>query len=140
MVWLWLVVAWLAVCAAWDWRTRTVPNGWTMPPLAALLGLRVWCGHWQVVGVVLLVGYLVLWARDAMGGADVKIGLALTLFSPWHGYLSLVGAVGLAVVWKKRTLEDHTPAVVGMFAAVFLLTTLIALHIIKASALGVVCL
>ena len=132
------LLLWLAVCAAWDWRTRTVPNWLTLPPLAAAVVARVLVGRWSAVGVLLIAGYLWLWQRDALGGADAKIGLTLTLLSPWWGYLALAGAVALGAAWKLTGRERHTPAVVGMFLAVLLLTTLSGLHIIKASAQGVV--
>ena len=132
------LLLWLAVCAAWDWRTRTVPNMLTLPALAAALAFRVALWRWSMMGVVLAAGYLWLWQRGALGGADAKIGLTLTLLSPWWGYLALAGAVALGAAWKLTGRERHTPAVVGMFLAVLLLTTLGGLHIIKASAQGVV--
>lgn len=111
---------WLGVCAVWDWKTRTVPNALTLPALAGAAAMRVWAGHWQIAGALLAVGYVWLWQKGALGGADTKIGLALTLLSPVWGYLALVGVVMLGLLWKIGGWEKHTPAVVGMMMGVML--------------------
>lgn len=132
------VLLWLGVCAAWDWKTRTVPNVLTLPALGVALMVRVALGHWQFLAVLLIAGYLWLWRTGVLGGADAKIGLVLTLLSPVWGYLALVGVVMLGLLWKIGGWEKHTPAVVGMLAGVSPLTIPASLHIIKASAQGVV--
>ena len=132
---------WLAVCAVWDWRERRVPNALTIPPLAVALAGRVWCGGWDLLGVLLLGGYALLWYKGVIGGADAKIGLTLTLVASWWGYAALCGVVVLGAVWKMGNWERHTPAVVGMFIGVMFLaawglTNAAGVHIIKASAQG----
>lgn len=90
-----VILAWLAVCAVWDGHSREVPNWLTLPAIPIALTVAVLHGQqWNaVLGIGLLMGYLGLWHAGAVGGADAKIGLALTLFSPALGYAALAGLV-----------------------------------------------
>ena len=139
MAWVGMVSLWLGVCALWDLRTRTVPNILTLPVLV-LAGL--WRFLWEkeaTLGWALLLAlaWFGLWVLGAVGGADAKIALALSLLDPGWGYAAMVGLV-LAGVWAKarrwqdKPLQD-IPAVPFM-----VLTFPPHLAIIKASIVGVV--
>jgi len=117
LIWLPLagLVALLALAALIDFRERRIPN-WLTGGVAALYPLYVlvspmpivWLGALAVAAAVFLFGF-VLFARQKIGGGDVKLIAAVTL---WAGldHLALFALVtslaggGLALVglWYQR--------------------------------------
>lgn len=110
-------VLWLAACAWFDLRTRRVPNWLTLPaiPLALMASWLVRGGSAESPGgfllrlVVLILPLFIAWRRHLLGGADLKILLALSLVDPrlpvaaWMG--ALLYFVGLLVFEKGRALR-----------------------------------
>lgn len=120
------LVALLALAAVIDVRERRIPN-WLTGGVAALYPLYVlasptpiaWLAALAVAGAVFLTG-LVLFARQLIGGGDVKLIAALTL---WTGLDHLMlfalvtslagGGLALASVWYRRwqgVIDAHIAA------------------------------
>jgi|GEM_PF-114008 len=111
-----LAAVWLGVCAWSDLRTRHVSNGLTLPaiPLAILAawltresrGERLFEFAFHLV--VMTLPLFVAWRSHLLGGADLKILLALTLVNPLLVAAAWIGVVvyfaGLMVVgeWRYR--------------------------------------
>ena len=109
-----LCVLWLGLCAYFDLRTRHIPNWLTIPaiPLAMLAAWLV-----RPAGVRYLQQYLfhlallvlplfIAWHKHLLGGADLKILVALSLLNPWLLLAAWIGVVayfiGLAVLANSR--------------------------------------
>jgi Flp pilus assembly protein protease CpaA len=128
LIWLPLagLLALLALAALIDIRERRIPN-WLTGGVAALYPLYVlasptpiaWLGGLAVAAAVFLFGF-VLFARQLIGGGDVKLIAALTL---WTGLdhlalfalvTSLVGGVlALGILWYRRwhgVIDAHLAA------------------------------
>ena len=125
----WSVLIWLSVCAAFDWRTRRVSNWLTLPPLALAFVLRL-AGMVNGVGlllVLIVVVVLVGWWVGSIGGADVKIILALALLSPglalwaWMGvacWWLLARLVTMAFLYNSTVPLRKLPGAMGMLLGV----------------------
>jgi Flp pilus assembly protein protease CpaA len=134
LIWLPLagLVALFALAALIDLRERRIPN-WLTGGVAALYPLYVlvspipvaWPGALAVAAAVFLFG-LVLFARQLIGGGDVKLIAAITL---WAGLdelalfalvTSLVGGgLALASLWYQRwhgVIDAHMTALGWNFA------------------------
>lgn len=108
-----VLLAWLAVCAAQDWRSREVSNWLTLPPLAAGLIYTAVQGWERLLLFGLVVSVCsVLFRLGGMGGADVKILAVLSAFSPLMlmAALAAQGITGL-VVWRRSGRRAAFPAV-----------------------------
>ena len=111
------MLGWLAVCAVWDWRTRTVPNALTMPaiPIATWLSWKAgYAPDWRAA--VLVGAYIALWLLGVFGGADAKVGIALALYSPLWAYGAVWGVIIFA--GARRVLGvagTEAPAIPAMF-------------------------
>jgi prepilin peptidase CpaA len=128
LVWLPLagLVALLALAAVIDLRERRIPN-WLTGGIAALYPLYVlaspmpitWPGALAVAAAVFMFG-LVLFARQLIGGGDVKLIAALCL---WTGLEHLVlfalvtsltgGGLALCSLWYRRwqgVIDAHAAA------------------------------
>lgn len=92
-----LVTLWLTVCAVQDLRMRSVPNWLTLPPLPLAVFLAIVQGGEALLlsGIAVLV-FLPAWYLRAMGGADVKVMIALAAFWP-SAFLTGLLVVG---VWS----------------------------------------
>jgi prepilin peptidase CpaA len=120
------LVALLALAALIDVRERRIPN-WMTGGVAALYPLYVlvsptpiaWLPALAVAGAVFLAGF-VLFARQLIGGGDVKLIAALTL---WTGLDHLVlfalvtslagGGLALGSLWYRRwhgVIDAHMAA------------------------------
>ena len=112
-----LLTAMLLVAAAFDLKSRTIPN--TLNLAIALLaipfwwstGLSLWPEAALQLGVALLVfaAFAGLFALGWMGGGDVKLIAALALWLPWQAVLALIvlmslagGVLTLAMVVRQR--------------------------------------
>ena len=116
-----LAVGWLGVCAIFDARTRQVPNGLTLPaiPLAILAAwltrdsrgetLYEFVFHLAIMTLPLFVA----WRSHLLGGADLKILLALTLANPLLVVAAWIGVViyfvGLIVIGEWRYRRSKQP-------------------------------
>jgi prepilin peptidase CpaA len=137
-VWIWLplagVLALLALAALLDVRERRIPN-WLTGALAALYPFYVlaspmpvaWLGALAVAATVFVFGF-VLFARQLIGGGDVKLLAAMSL---WTGLEHLVlfalvtslagGALALGSLWYQRwrgVIDAHMAALGWNLAAV----------------------
>ena len=106
-----LAVTWLCLCAWSDLRTRRVSNGLTLPAILLALAYRLIAGipnEEIFILVVVLLPLLPAWRNHLLGGADLKILLALALANPvlvaaaWIGVLLYF--IGLLVFgeWRYR--------------------------------------
>jgi Flp pilus assembly protein protease CpaA len=103
-----IVCAWLAVCAAYDLKSRAVPAWLTIPPLLGAVVWSVWQGSWAISLLILtlvclddlpwrlrgflagLQGLLLLFAWQQAGLEGVSLGL--TLLGIWLSWK--LGAFG----------------------------------------------
>lgn len=99
-----LILIWLNVCAFFDWKKGEVSNWLTIPPL---IGTALYVAVWDRTNLYLFIGALMgtmlLFFLNAMGGADMKIlstlaGLWVLAF--WIAMLAQ-GIWGLVVMIRK---------------------------------------
>jgi len=99
-----LFIAWAAVVAACDYRSRRIPNSVVVAGLAAAFGCAlVQCGPFGIslgqaaIGALIgLVALLPFFALGAMGAADVKVFAVLGVWCGMHALLGLWMAASLA--------------------------------------------
>jgi Flp pilus assembly protein protease CpaA len=127
-----LVIAWSAVCAAWDLRTGRVPNWLSLPPLALGLACQFLIrGRVHVVEYLVCAGLLIAgWAASAFGesfkiygGGDLKYLLSLFAFYPDLIFLVLLMLAHLPIyLVARRRQGTGNPAVawVPVYAALWL--------------------
>jgi prepilin peptidase CpaA len=128
LTWLLLagLVALLALAASFDLRERRIPN-WLTGSVAALYPIYVlaspppfaWLGALAAAAAIFLLG-LVLFARQLIGGGDVKLIAAMTLWAgPEHlALFALVtslagGGLALGSFWYRRwhgVIDAHMAA------------------------------
>lgn len=103
--WHGLIALWLVVCAVQDLRRRQVGNALTLPVLVVALIAAVVQGGAAILrlGLVGLVLF-VLWQKGGLGGADVKILLALAGLWPAGllGALVAMWIAGLVMVLRRQ--------------------------------------
>ena len=109
-----LIVAWLAVCAIIDTRTRQVPNWLTLPaiPLAILAAWLTRDSRGETLYefvfhlVIMTLPLFIAWYYRLLGGADLKILVVLSLVNPllvlaaWAGVV--VYFIGLRLVKRAH--------------------------------------
>lgn len=119
------VLAWLSVCAWFDWKSRRVSNWLTLPVLGVAVVIRVsghGIGDWRFV---LLFAVLVLlgWATHLVGGADAKATLAMALLDPRLAAWAFAGgALWLVlnrIALRRRASNYSYPGFVGFAAGIF---------------------
>jgi Flp pilus assembly protein protease CpaA len=116
-----LAAAWLCVCAIFDARTRQVPNGLTLPaiPLALLAAWLTREGRGETPYefvfhlVIMTLPLFAAWRSHLLGGADLKILVALTLANPLLVVAAWIGVViyfvGLLIVSEWRYRHSKQP-------------------------------
>jgi len=119
------VLAWLSVCAWFDWKSRRVSNWLTLPVLGVAVVLRVsghGSGDWWLV--LLFTGLVVWgWVAHLVGGADAKASLAMVLLDPrlaawaWAGGIMCLFLQRIAQ--QKRESISSYPGFVGFAAGIF---------------------
>jgi prepilin peptidase CpaA len=73
-----IVLVWLMVCAFQDWRSGEVSNWLTIPAMALGMGYAVYMGRERLILVAAaLAGLMLLYVLGSLGGADVKVLIAL---------------------------------------------------------------
>jgi len=73
-----LVLVWLLVCAFQDWKSGEVSNWLTIPAMALGMGYAVYMGRERLILVAAaLAGLMLLYVLGSLGGADVKVLVAL---------------------------------------------------------------
>src|SRR5688572_22080010 len=112
-----LLTAMLLVAAAFDLKSRTIPNSLNLTiallaiPFWWSTGLSLWPEAALQLGVALLVfaAFAGLFALGWMGGGDVKLIAALAMWLPWQAVLALIvlmslagGVLTMAMVVRQR--------------------------------------
>ena len=115
-----LLSALLLAAAAFDLKTRTIPNSLNLAiallaiPFWWSTGLALWPDMALQLGVAALVfaAFAAIFALGAMGGGDVKLVAAVALWLPWQAVISLLvlmslagGVLTLAMVVRRRFAE-----------------------------------
>ena len=103
-----IVMVWLAVCALLDWKHGEVSNWLTIPGMifgmiyAALLG-----NDRLILCAAALVGLMLLYVLGGLGGADVKVLVALSGLWPTALLAALLvqGIWGMVVLFKRERIE-----------------------------------
>jgi Flp pilus assembly protein protease CpaA len=73
-----VVLVWLVVCAVQDWKSGEVSNWLTIPAMALGMGYAVYMGRERLILVAAaLAGLMLLYVLGSLGGADVKVLIAL---------------------------------------------------------------
>ena len=73
-----IVLVWLMVCAYQDWRSGEVSNWLTIPAMILGMGYAVYMGRERLILVAAaLAGLMLLYVLGSLGGADVKVLVAL---------------------------------------------------------------
>jgi prepilin peptidase CpaA len=99
-----LLAAALLACCWWDLRTRTIPNWLNLA--IALLAIPFWLAlgltFWPEMALRIGVAFVAFWvfaaafAMGAMGGGDVKLIAALSLWLHWQQVLVVIFLMSLA--------------------------------------------
>jgi Flp pilus assembly protein protease CpaA len=117
------VLAWLALCAWCDLRSRQIANWLTLPALGLALLVRLAGLAPGPPGLVLIITLFAAagWWRGWVGGADLKVTAALAALNPhlalwaWGGALLYRLGLGLA-----RRPARRLPGLVGFLLGVIL--------------------
>jgi Flp pilus assembly protein protease CpaA len=129
-------VVWLGACAWFDLRTRRVPNWLTLPAIPLALAAS-WLAHRNPAEsparFLVQMGFVILpliiaWYQHLLGGADLKILLALSLADPRLPVAAWMGAVlyfsGLLILQNSRTSSFAGVPGFALGAGVFALAQL----------------
>jgi Flp pilus assembly protein protease CpaA len=99
-----IVIVWLAVCAFQDWKHGEVSNWLTIPAMIIGMGYSVFQGRERmIICAAALVGLVLLYIMGSLGGADVKVLIALAGLWPTAMLAALLaqGVWGMVVLIKK---------------------------------------
>lgn len=112
-----LAVAWLGVCAFFDARTRQVSNWLTLPAIPLAL-VAAWLTResrgetpYEFVFhlAIMTLPLILAWRYRILGGADLKILIALTLANPLLVVAAWIGVViyfvGLLIIRRSRPVR-----------------------------------
>ena len=123
------VLAWLSVCAWFDWKSRRVSNWLTLPMLGVAFIIRIagrGSGDWRIV-LLFFILVLLGWVAHLVGGADAKASLAMALLDPRLAAWAWAGGVFWFLLYRAIRHERHSSYaypgfigfVIGVFAIVF---------------------
>jgi len=99
-----ITIAWLFVCAVFDWKTGEVSNWLTLPGMVAGILYGVWLGGERlIILAAAFIGLIILYLLGSMGGADVKVLTALAGLWPAAMLAALLvqGIWGAVVLIRK---------------------------------------
>ena len=99
-----VVIIWLTVCALRDWKNGEVSNWLTIPAMAIGMGYAVYVGRERmIICAAALLGLMLLYILGSLGGADVKVLVALAGLWPQAMLAALLvqGIWGMVVLMKK---------------------------------------
>jgi prepilin peptidase CpaA len=106
-----LLAAVVLLAAAWDLRTRTIPNWLTLPALAAGLLVQSPLEAAQGAGLALLV-HVPLYTLRAVGGGDLKLMAAVGAFTGPAAWMTIFvfsallgGAAAIVLALAKGRLR-----------------------------------
>lgn len=80
-----ILSAYLALAAAWDLKSRVVPNWLTVPALASAGAWQLYQGHWEFLEAWAAI--FALWMLRFFGGGDAKLMMALFALFPGVEFL-----------------------------------------------------
>ncbi len=122
-----ITTAWLMACSISDLRTRHVSNRLTLPAIGIALIYRLITGidykEMAFLGVTILL-LLAAWSYHLLGGADLKIILALGLLGAFYVLAAWLGVVVylLAYLILRRKFPKCIAGAPGFAIGVLLLT------------------
>ena len=99
-----IVIIWLAICAVQDWKHGEVTNWLTIPAMVMGMGYAVYLGKERaIICAAALAGLMLLYILGSLGGADVKVLVALAGLWPQAMLAALLvqGIWGMVVLVKK---------------------------------------
>src|SRR4051812_26461774 len=110
------------LCVMWFDATRYIIPNWLVGSLVALYPVAVMMGHaradWKMglaaMAIVFVIGYI-MFARKWMGGGDVKLLTACSLWAGMQNLLdflfivSLLGGIFAVGVWGMRKIDFALP-------------------------------
>ncbi len=98
------VTGWLLVCAILDLRMRRVPNVFSIPPLVFAIVYAIFQGGNNLASLLIAAAiFTTLWLLGGIGGADIKVLVALAGLWP-EGFLAalVVSALwGIVLLFRK---------------------------------------
>ncbi len=90
------VTGWLIACAILDLRTRRVPNVLSIPPLVFAIVYTIFQGGVNLASLLIAAAiFTTLWLLGGIGGADIKVLVALAGLWP-EGFLA---ALVVSALW-----------------------------------------
>ena len=99
-----IVMGWLAACAVQDWKYGEVSNWLTIPGMITGMIYAAFAGSERLIlCVAALAGLSLLYILGSIGGADIKVLIALAGLWPaaMLGALLVQGIWGMVVLIKK---------------------------------------
>jgi Flp pilus assembly protein protease CpaA len=99
-----IVMVWLAVCAFQDWKHGEVSNWLTVPAMAIGMIYAALNGRDRlIICVAAFIGLMLLYILGSLGGADVKVLVALAGLWPAAMLAALLvqGIWGVVVLLKQ---------------------------------------
>jgi hypothetical protein len=95
--------AFLGGACFFEWRSRRVPNWWTLPALLIVAAWRAAEGDPSfLIGWAL---FFCAWRWGLIGGADAKVLMTLSGLWPGSAYVAWLGG-GLVIVYGLRALAQ----------------------------------
>jgi len=96
-----IVMIWLVICAIQDWRRGEVSNWLTLPAMGAGILYAVLAGGERLIlCAAVLVGLMLLYFLGSLGGADVKVLVALAGLWP----AAMLAALLVQGIWGAVVL------------------------------------
>ena len=122
-----LATIWLIACSVTDLRTRHVSNRLTLPAIVIALVYRLITGidYKELIFLVITILLLLLaWGYHLLGGADLKIMLALGLLGAYYVLSAWLGVVVYLLTYLifRRKFPKCIAGAPGFAIGVLLLT------------------
>lgn len=98
-----VALPWLAVCAVYDLRSRTVPAWLTIPPLLVAIIWITWRGSWVLAMLTVSLVFLddIPWRmRGFLGGFQGLLLMAAWFQTGYSGLILGISLIGIWLFWK----------------------------------------